>query len=336
MGLTDALSRSAARRAHVLLAEATGGFTVRAAVERATLGRGWGLGSSPADADVLAVCGSPGTELAEAIDRTWHQMPGPRTRVDVTRPEGAAAALERAQAALLDDAHHRRDAHERPMSADLPAAEDDEMAPDGIPLAEGGEDRDGLEMDVLRVPLGPVLPHWPPGLVLRCSLQGDVIADADVAALDMAAGPPPKEQGEARRCDTMAGLLDLAGWADAAAQARRARDEILVRGPGAAAPRLERLRHRVTRSWSLRWSLRGLRPVGDQDAEALGLPATATGDTYDRLLAMLADISGEPAAIPAGAIPPLVRGLDLAAARLVVASLHPQPSAAVREIDHAD
>ena len=56
---------------------------------------------------------------------------------------------------------------------------DMEMAPGGIPLAEGAEDRDGLEMDVLVHPLGPLLDRWPGGLELRVTLHGDVVADAE-------------------------------------------------------------------------------------------------------------------------------------------------------------
>ena len=58
------------------------------------------------------------------------------------------------------------------------------MSPDGIPLAEGAEDRDGLEMDAIHLPLGPVLRHWPAGVVLRLTLHGDVVADAEVTRLD--------------------------------------------------------------------------------------------------------------------------------------------------------
>ena len=55
----------------------------------------------------------------------------------------------------------------------------DMARPGGSPLPrEGDDDRDGLEMDVLHVPLGPVLPHWPAGLVVWCVLQGDVIVSA--------------------------------------------------------------------------------------------------------------------------------------------------------------
>ncbi len=98
---------------------------------------------------------------------------------------------------------------------------DMEMAPSGIPLAEGGEDRDGLEMDVLHLPLGPVLPHWPAGLVLRCALQGDVVVEATaevLAAADAADGPdgsdgpdrplptpePSADERAARCCDEVA------------------------------------------------------------------------------------------------------------------------------------
>src|SRR5699024_755889 len=59
-----------------------------------------------------------------------------------------------------------------------------DMAPGGIPLAQGGDDRHGLEMDVLHLALGPVLPFWPAGLVLRCSLQGDVVVGAEAAVID--------------------------------------------------------------------------------------------------------------------------------------------------------
>jgi hypothetical protein len=39
--------------------------------------------------------------------------------------------------------------------------------PGGLPMAERGEDRDRLKLDRLHVPLGPVLPDWPAGLLVR-------------------------------------------------------------------------------------------------------------------------------------------------------------------------
>src|SRR5699024_10599404 len=91
---------------------------------------------------------------------------------------------------------------------------DMDMAPAGIPLAEGGEDRDGLEMDVLHLPLGPVLPFWPAGLVLHCSLQGDVVVDATASVIDATehrAGAPgrPTDHASATvtQCDQVMALL---------------------------------------------------------------------------------------------------------------------------------
>src|SRR5690625_1595772 len=104
-----------------------------------------------------------------------------------------------------------------------------DMAPEGIPLAQGGPDRDGLEMDVLHLPLGPVLPFWPAGLVLHCSLQGDVVVDAvtDVVAGDNHWGGAHGSQpglSPAVRSDRVMALLALAGASDLAARAGRVRD----------------------------------------------------------------------------------------------------------------
>lgn len=350
MGLREAVARTASRHAHVLVVEVPGHWRVRALVERRVLARGWILAVSAADADVLAVCGEPGERLSRAVDLVWHQMPGPRVRVDVRAGEDVDAGLDGAAAALLDSAHHREDGRTRPAAADLleERGSDDEahthMAPGGIPLAESGEDRDGLEMDVLHLRLGPVLPHWPAGLVLRCSLQGDVVTGADGEVLDgqdqrQDAGPVLRA---ARRCDNVVALLALAGWDDAAAQARGVRDDLLTAaGDDRVAERvasrgLVRLHRRVSRSRLLRRSLAGVRPVTEEEAERHGLPAHARGDTYGRLLGMVERARDEAATDPvaergAGHAEPatlsldhlteLVTGLDLATARLVVASL---------------
>ncbi|MFG2058721.1 hypothetical protein ACGFI9_32330 [Micromonospora sp. NPDC048930] len=228
-----------------------------------------------------------------------------------------------------------------------------DMAPGGIPLASGGEDRDGLEMDLLHLRLGPLLAYWPAGLVLRCTLQGDVIVDAETSLIaadnPTAAGEPrhlreDRRRFAARRCDNAASLLKLAGWDDAASRARRIRDTLLFTddsdGPAAE---LHRLRRMVGRSWWLRWSLRRVGPLDAQDLARRGSPATVTGDVRDRLLAMLDraanSIAGQQPTgpllgVPVDAIPDLVRGWDLATARLIVASLDLDPLAADREVSH--
>jgi hypothetical protein len=367
MGLRRALARAAARHAHVLVVEVPGSWRTRAAVERQVLARGWRLAVSPVDADVLAVCGEPGPRLARAVDMVWAAMPGPRVRVGVGAGDDVAARLDEAYAALLDSERHRADARTRAAASELLDGgehegmdggghegmdhgehegmdhgehEDMDMSPDGIPLAGGGEDRDGLEMDVLHVRLGPVLAYWPAGLVLRCALQGDVIVESDAEVLDQPAPPQDAEHGPApaQRCDDIAAVLALAGWDDAAAVARGLRDELLAdaeavgHGAPGAATRLWRLHGTVSRSRLLRWSLRGIGSLNEADLDRHGLDADAAGDTYDRLLRMLERAHGEltgdhgkehaaPAALRAGQIPQLVTGLDLAAARLVLASL---------------
>ncbi|WP_143554000.1 hypothetical protein [Serinicoccus sp. CUA-874] len=89
---------------------------------------------------------------------------------------------------------------------------------------------------------------------------------------------------------------------------------------------LERLQRRVRRSRLLRWSLRGLRPLTEEEVRHQGLPADSAGDTYDRLVRMVdraaaASRLGDRPAVRVEHLGKLVVGLDLAAARLVLASL---------------
>jgi hypothetical protein len=369
MGLIDAIARSAARNAHVLVIEAPGSWQTRAAAERAALARGWRLAFSPADADVLAICGHVGPQLAQAVEQLWQQMPGPRVRVDLPSTGDAAHLLDEAHASLLDTARHGDDARSRPTAPpEINAASkaddhgdmghgdmghgdmghgdmghgdmghgdmghgdmghgDMDMSPAGIPLAEGGEDRDGLEMDVLHLRLGPVLPYWPAGLLLRCDLQGDVITHAEAHLLDevtdvVVHGHAPAVQ--ARRTDNLVSLLALAGWDDAAAQARVVRNLLLEdRQEAAASVAAARLVRRVRRSRVLRWSLRGIAPLSAADLLGSGLPPSLEGDTYDRLVRMLDGVlvADGGASLAVHQLPQLVTGLDLAAARLVIASL---------------
>ncbi|MEB2529290.1 hypothetical protein, partial [Kocuria rosea] len=222
-----------------------------------------------------------------------------------------------------------------------------DMAPGGIPLAEGGEDRDGLEMDVLHLPLGPVLPFWPAGLVLRCSLQGDVVVDADASVVDGAGagGPGPGPAPAAVVwCDQVVALLALAGAEDAASGARRARDALLHGDRGAARAAAERLHRTIRGSRLLRWSLRGVLPLDPSALEHHGLPRHCLGDAHDRLLSRVERIRAEAggavpvpvedAAVPWAVLPELVTGLELGSVRLAVASLDLDPHPAVQAVGH--
>jgi hypothetical protein len=214
------------------------------------------------------------------------------------------------------------------------------MAPAGIALAQGGEDRDGLEMDELHVRLGPFLAYWPAGLMLRCALQGDVITAAEAQRMGAANdGKTPSSTGSwmqaARQTDHLIDLLVLVGWPRAAARARRLRAVLLGDhvDSHAARQQADALAAVVRRSRVLRWALRDLAPVAIDDSDRYGLPADLAGDTYDRLLTRL-DVVQRAVRDETDApqlhvhdsavehmLPALVEGLDVATARLVVAGI---------------
>ena len=382
MGLTTGFARLAVQGAHVLVIEVPGWAETRMAVECELARRGWALATSPADADVLLVCGLPGSGLREVAERIWAQLPGPRARVSIERADDAVIILDRAKADLLDETKQRADARTRPREFspttevdtgheqhgdDSPADASHDMGdmdmdmggmghgmdmpmPGGIPLASGGEDRDGLEMDVLNIPLGPVLPHWPAGLVVRCVLQGDVIVSAEAEILAAAEvpieGSDKEDEGRRtaiRRCDDAARLLAISGWSSAAVRARTIRDTLDAGTPMTdSAAQLDVLSRRVRRSRVLRWSLKSVPsldpeppdPSNPHTVSATTGPATASG----RLIAWLDEaarlargdaVAGLPALHDDAAlqrtlfeaIPELVRGTDIATARLAVASL---------------
>ena len=402
MGLNELLAGLAVRAAHVLVIEPPGQWSTRVELDHQMLRRGWRRAWTPADADVLAVCGVPGPELAELVDLIWEQMPGPRVRTSISSPDAVALALRTAADLLLDTPGHRADAQGRLQEpqlsddsndmddGDLDHGEHDgtspeehpgmrnpghdkmehdqtdhenhdghgghggmDMAPAGIPLAQAGEDRDGLEMDVLQLPLGPVLPFWPAGLVLRCSLQGDVVVDAEAAVIDnggygtpeQAKRPGPMPVSAAVRCDNALALLALAGADDAAARARHARDTLLQGEQDAAQDAVERLYRTVRKSRLLRWSLRSVLPLTSADLERHGLPSRCLGDAHDRLLWSLDVIRAETrneepvepidgGVVPWAIVPHLVTGLEVASVRLAVASLDLVPFPAVQETRH--
>ncbi|MEU0112583.1 hypothetical protein ABZ137_02350 [Streptomyces bobili] len=253
--------------------------------------------------------------------------------------------------------------------------EDMEM-PGGFPMAERGEDRDGLTLDRLHVPLGPFLADWPAGLTIRTVLQGDVIqqADLDEPPADRSADPfwarpwlraaagEPVTRGEAARrraaahLDSLARLLSVAGWPAEAVTARRLRDDLLTEAPvSMVLPRVERHARRVGRSRTLYWLTRGVGPLSAADARAAGVSgpaARAGGDVPARYRQWLSDVMHDvrqlddtapldpvaqesprgrwdaerpPSAALTGVLCGLLVGAELGAARLVVASLDPDP-----------
>jgi hypothetical protein len=395
VGVTGLLVRGGAARPHVLVAAMPGGAAVRLAAEARLRRRGWPAALSPADADVLLVAGAPEADIAAAVETAWAAVPAPRVRALVTSPGEVAAALDAAQAELAAGAPRwlpagdaavlpgenggaaagsgsSHEAHEMAGHHDM--GEMDMGMPGGLPMAERGEDRDGLKLDRLHVPLGPILTDWPAGLVVRLVLQGDVVQHAEAGAIGLvadgasfwtepwrraAAGEPVTTGLAARRragahLDSLTRFLAVAGWDDAAAAARRLRDDTVGSRPvSSLRPALRRLAAQVARSRVLAWSTRGAGTLRADEAATAGVtgPAwRAGGDVTARYRGWcreLADLTAafddgsqlDPAVLepPRGrldgaqapsasllaVLPRLLAGAEFAAARLIVASLDP-------------
>lgn len=353
MGLIDLLVRAASSRAHVLVAEAPGAFRERVALERALDRRGWCRVDSVADADVLAVVGEPGEDLANVVEQVWAQLSEPRVRVHVSAVADVERVLDQAREQLAGDTRRLTEPELRPgftpsnepAEADHGEHEDHAghqdhgghedhggdgghdhgaMMPDGIALAEGAEDRDGLEMDVLHLPLGPVLQHWPAGLVLRVALHGDVVAEVEVEQLSNAATTTPTSDDAttqaARLLDAAAAVLSLAGLPAQAARARRLRDRCLD-GDLPDGTEVAELCTRVGRTRTLRWVLDGLGITGRQGGTELLNDRLA--DLFERARAALDGEATRHVTFGPRALRELVRGQELAAVRLWVAAAMP-------------
>lgn len=161
----------------------------------------------------------------------------------------------------------------------------------------------------------------------------------------------------AAHLDSAHRLLAVAGWEDASSTAALLRDELLDDEllDDQVGQRVARFARRVGRSRTLRWSTRGLGVLSGDDAMAAGIggPALrAAGDVHDRLTRWLSEAAGAlqrtdaedhpgegsrgqlrpdgatpvdraPSRAVTEVIPSLVTGLDIAGARLVIASLDP-------------
>jgi hypothetical protein len=358
-------------------------------VERELRLRGWAVALTPANSDILTGCGNGEAVFDEVVDRLWDQIPSPRALVRITRPDAVALQLDEARTGLCDlaalqaDAGHRSNADVSNMdhgaartagqdvdSRDMGMAGHDmgtaghdtghmdmggmDMGgmdmPGGIPMADRSADRDGLTLDQLHVALGPALPYWPPGLIVRLVLQGDIVqtAESEIDAgragssfwLDTEASADDRVRVRvAAAADSLQRLLSVAGWRSAAATGCWLRDELLASDPGKALdPRFVRWIRRVRRSRVLRWSTNGLGQVGLDGLAGL------RGDVSDRWLRWTGEIASlidapadhtRPAAVAWGAqraefaraslslLPALLTGQELASARLIVASFDP-------------
>jgi hypothetical protein len=343
VGLSERLARHAAGHPRPFVVAAPGGTGVRLAVEAELRRRGWRVATSPAETELLLVCGEPGAALDAAIETLWQDIPGPRARVRLpvtASAEEIVSELDGASAELADLVAQRADAltrlaegpwtpsepegdpgpgmasHANHHGADQGAHdhgghEHHMGAPAGLAMAERARDRDGLKLDVLRVPLGPVLPCWPAGLRVNVTLQGDVVQAAEVEVLDgwgggsfwdepwlaARAGTNVTAGVAARRTagahlDSLGRLLAVAGWPTAAARAFWLRDDVLADRPGGeVAAAYAAFARRTGRSRLLRWMTRDVGVVDDTAIGRHGLTGPAArypGDVDARLRGWLA------------------------------------------------
>jgi hypothetical protein len=320
---------------------------VRLAVERHARERGWPLAGSPADADALVVVGSIDLALGEVVDVIGSQLPAPWTRVDLLDASAVGRLLDTVPAALADwpagaaadhTRHQPRAAggheghgaraghaeHDMPASAgmhdDMPGGHEHDLGMvAGMPMAGRAADRDGLRLDVLHVPVGPVLPYWPAGLRLRLALQGDVVQQVAVEVVGVPshpAGLPFWDEpvlralsgervtaGEVARrraashLDSLARLLGVAGWDAPAVRCAVLRDRALAGEPAAPlSTGFAPLARRVDRSRLLRRMTRdlGVLDAGTVDRYGLtGPSAIPGGDVWARLRRWLAAVAAD-------------------------------------------
>ncbi|MGN9843653.1 hypothetical protein ACTMTI_36565 [Nonomuraea sp. H19] len=372
MGLTEWLLRRAAGHPRPLVVSAEHGTRTRLLSEAEIARRRWRPGDPAGEANLLVVCGGPSEEFEEAIRKVWDDMPGPRARVDLpgdASPESIGQFLDRAVVHLADKDAQWRDAAARADEPWSPGGErhspphhghgsypehdahggghhEHHMGnPGGLPMADRGADRDGLSLDRLHVPMGPILSDWPCGLVVESVLQGDVIQEATVRWLgsgesywaepwDRAAAGHPVTRAEAGRrraaahLDSLGRLLSVSGWSTAARRARTLRDRLLADAPRAAlAAPYRSFERQVRRSRTLRWMLRYVGSTEDGDAVSrLEEWLTWTWAAIDSLEDDT-PLDGAPP-VRNALHPGLLVGAELAAARLIIASLDPDPAVA--------
>jgi hypothetical protein len=257
-------------RVHVLVVELPGRPALRLRAEAAVRARGWNVAREPADADVLLVCGTPRSEIAEAVDALWWHVPAPRARRTVRTAAALPAVLDSAARVLADVALQRR------------AAADPGRAPADPPPGR----------------FGPLQPDWPAGLVLDCAPG----ADGRIAAVgSRRLADEPEDDPVPAALSAVADaarLLRLAGWDVPALRLDRVVDLALAGAPP------DRLRRRlrsvaglVGRSGVLRWTLSRDLPSVDARARVLALLAAAmSGESPPGTARVL--MGARPASVP--------------------------------------
>ncbi|HEX2031875.1 MAG TPA: hypothetical protein VHL78_10815 [Actinomycetota bacterium] len=308
------------------------------------------LVDSPRAAAVLLVAGTLTDRLLPAAMLAHDQIPGPRATVQWV-PEGrrdrlagtfSAPVLLRGDVdvgAAVAATYRELLAGDRP--SDPPVYPDVPPAPwrgagpygqggkgmsggvpYGRPLAGRAPDRDGLELDRLPLEIGPLFPPFPPGLILRIDLQGDVVQQVAGWENALAFGRPPRdifrralrepvalaelEVARARHhLRWLSGTLRLHGL-----PALGLRVLVLARrvGPGDV-DAVASLKRKLERSRSLAWATRGIATLQPEDVrDGPGGPVARSAGIRD-------DLRTEDPAYRGLGFEPLTRGEGDARAR---------------------
>jgi len=197
------------------------GAGARDAVQDLRLQSELSLLDSPRAANVLLVAGTIPEELWDALARVHDMISRPRCTIFWTlgdpelRPPPVlpeALVVDADVAGAIVTAHRELLMGKRP--SDPPVLPDEDPAqwrgvgpygqggtgmtggtPYGRPMAELGPDRDGLQLDVLPLRVGPFFPRFPAGFSLDLKLAGDVVVEAVPGPTPYAGASVPPRPG---------------------------------------------------------------------------------------------------------------------------------------------
>jgi hypothetical protein len=194
------------------------GLGGREVVQDLRLHRSLHVVDSPRQGNVLLVAGTIPDSLDEPLRRVHDTMSYPRCTVLAgpdSFPRGSDDVLPEAVATaeggdVLDTilTTHRelllgRRASDRPLLPDVDPAPWRGVGPYGQggsgmtggtpygrPMAGLVDDRDGLRLDAVSLPVGPFFPRFPPGLTIEVQWAGDVVVEASVEPNPFLGGDP--------------------------------------------------------------------------------------------------------------------------------------------------
>lgn len=317
MGLRSRLASFAAIGEVPVFAVVGGGY--RSQLHRLRLAEGIRIVATPRHGAVLLVAGAFPEVAGESISHVHDQMAGPRVTIGWGHPDPTVVPVQVSTAGDVAEVaavirQQFRDVMNGVITAEPPLLPNIDQVewrgvgpyghggagmtggtPYGRPLALRAPDRDGLELDILPLTIGPWFAGFPPGLALGVSLQGDVAQEVEVVSTDLvSAGPagvfdralrepvPIRDLEMARARHHLEWMADTLRIAGVDRLSRVAGQVAAAVGPGEVGP-VERLMAASRRSLLRPMALRGVGVLpADIDMAGLGPIARAAGILDDR------------------------------------------------------